>query len=292
MSPAPTRAIDERTSLRHRAVHDLLQQGVGLLECSRRLGWGLNTVKRYARAATAQELQRPPQYRTTLVDPYRTHLRARLSAEPGVSVTRLLGEIRELGYPGSANLLVRYLNQGRLDLDRAVPSPRRLTSWIMTRPSDLAEAHRLHLNDLLASCPHLSVLAELVRRFADLLTGRRSKDLPEWMVAAESSELPGMNSFVHGLRKDLPAVTAGLSLPYSNGPMEGTNTKVTPQTTNVRPSRIPTPVPTDPPRPIQQDHWTTVIAPEPFFLQSRERAMAILRTGMTVLDRAQGGLWI
>lgn len=30
-------------------------------------------------------------------------------------VTRLLDEIRELGYTGSANLLVRYLNQPRRD---------------------------------------------------------------------------------------------------------------------------------------------------------------------------------
>ena len=53
----PVRAIDERTRARHAAVHELLDQSVGLLECSRRLGWALNTVKRYARAATAQELQ-------------------------------------------------------------------------------------------------------------------------------------------------------------------------------------------------------------------------------------------
>ena len=46
--------IDERTRARHAAVHKLLGQGVGLLECARRLGWALNTVKRYARAATAE----------------------------------------------------------------------------------------------------------------------------------------------------------------------------------------------------------------------------------------------
>jgi hypothetical protein len=57
-----------------------------------------------------------------------------LAAEPDVAVTRLLTEIRELGYIGSANLLVRYLNQGRADTERAFPAPRRLVSWIMTRP--------------------------------------------------------------------------------------------------------------------------------------------------------------
>ena len=54
----PARAIDERTRARHTAVHDLLGQGVGLLDCARRLGWLLNTVKRYARADTAEQLRR------------------------------------------------------------------------------------------------------------------------------------------------------------------------------------------------------------------------------------------
>ena len=37
------------TRERWRQVHDLLDKGVGLLECARRLNLGLNTVKRYAR---------------------------------------------------------------------------------------------------------------------------------------------------------------------------------------------------------------------------------------------------
>ncbi|MFD0974938.1 hypothetical protein [Plantactinospora endophytica] len=41
-------------------------------------------------------------------------------------MTRLFAEIRELGYTGSANLLVRYLNQGRAD---AVRNHRRRAGW-------------------------------------------------------------------------------------------------------------------------------------------------------------------
>ena len=186
----------------------------------------MNTVKRYARAATADDLHRPAQYRRTLVDPYRDHLRRRLAEEPGVAVTRLLGEIRQLGYPGSANLLVRYLKQGRAHADRTPPSPRRLVSWIMTRPADLPAHQHRHLDDLLASCPHLTAMSVRVLEFAALLTGRRGRDLDAWMAAVTADDLPGLHAFVHGLRKDLPAVVAGLTLPYSNGPMEGTNTKV------------------------------------------------------------------
>src|SRR3954452_21476908 len=71
---------------------------------------------------------------STLVDPYRDHLRRRLAAEPDIAVTRLLDEIRELGYTGSANLLVRYLNQGGAQAERASPPPRRLLGWILSRP--------------------------------------------------------------------------------------------------------------------------------------------------------------
>ena len=66
-----------------------------------------------------------PAYRPTLVDPYREHLRRRRAKDPAVPVTHLLEEIRELGYTGSANLLVRYVNQGRAEGDR--PSPPHVT---------------------------------------------------------------------------------------------------------------------------------------------------------------------
>ncbi|MER7894560.1 ISL3 family transposase [Micromonospora sp. NPDC094482] len=225
--PAGTdRPLDERTRQRHTAVHDLLGQGVGLLECARQLGWALNTVKRYARATTAEQLQRPPRYRETLVDPYRDHLRRRRAEDPQVPVTRLLTEIRELGYTCSANLLVRYLNQGRADAERTPPSPRRLVAWLLTRPEDLPTHYRSHLQELLAACPHLTVLAQRVGEFAGLLTQRRGEDLEPWMTAVDAVDLPALHGFVRGLRMDETAVVAGLTLPYSNGPTEGANTKV------------------------------------------------------------------
>jgi hypothetical protein len=98
----------------------------GCWNAPRQLGWALNTVKRYARATTADQVQRPPRYREPLVDPFLDHLRRRRAEDPQVPVTRLLTEIRELGYTGSANLLVRYLNQGRADAERTPPSR---TAW-------------------------------------------------------------------------------------------------------------------------------------------------------------------
>lgn len=72
----------ETTAERWQQIHDLLDKGTGLLECSRRLHLSLNTVKRYARAAEPERIIRPPRYRATLVDPYRHHLRQRRALDP------------------------------------------------------------------------------------------------------------------------------------------------------------------------------------------------------------------
>ncbi|MEH1130766.1 transposase [Micromonospora sp. CPCC 206061] len=42
----------------------------------------------------------------------------------------------------------------------------------------------------------------------------------------DNVDLPALHAFVHGLRMDLPAVVAGLTVSHSNGPIEGANTKV------------------------------------------------------------------
>jgi hypothetical protein len=53
------------TLARWQQVHDLLDAGVGLLECARRLNLALNTIKRYARIKAPEQMRRAPQYRPT-----------------------------------------------------------------------------------------------------------------------------------------------------------------------------------------------------------------------------------
>ncbi|MGW5644664.1 ISL3 family transposase [Saccharopolyspora sp. NPDC003752] len=216
--------LDARTRQRFAAVHELRAQGVGLMECARRLGWALNTVKRYARAERVEDLLRPPRYGPCLVDAHRDHVQRRLAEK--TPVTRILAEIRDQGYTGSANLLVRYINQGRADPQRLAPFPRRLVSWIMSRPEGLSGPTRRHLDDLIASCPGMTPLATRVREFAAILTGRRGQDLAAWIATTRDDALPGFDAYLNGLEKDWDATTAGLTLPYSNGPAEGINNKI------------------------------------------------------------------
>jgi transposase len=215
------------TAERWAQVHGLLGKGVGLLDCSRRLNLSLNTVKRYARASEPELLQRVPTYRPTLVDPYREHLRTRRVEDPGVPVQQLLREIRGLGYQGSANLLHRYLNQGRAEDDRSHLSPRRAARLLLTRPDRLTAAQQERLGQLASACPEIIAMLDLIQAFATLLKPEEANAarLEDWAHAARAADLPHLHSFVRGIEQDRDAVVAAFTTPHHNGRTEGVNTK-------------------------------------------------------------------
>ena len=225
--PLPGGAREQTTRERWNKIHTLLSQGVGLLDCSRRLGLALNTVKRYARMPEPTGLRIAPAYRPTLVDAYREHLRRRRSKEPGVPVLHLFHEIKELGYTGSLNGLHKYLNQGRADGDRPVTTPRRAARLLLTNPDHLRPKQTALLEKITAACPEMTELAKRVGDFAALLTPDRGNDvkLTEWITAIRAAALPHLHSFANGLELDRSAVDAGLTLPWHNGRTEGVNTR-------------------------------------------------------------------
>ncbi|MET8404903.1 ISL3 family transposase [Streptomyces sp900116325] len=217
----------QTTLERWHQVHDLLNQGVGLLDCARRLQLALNTVKRYARADRPERMLRVPKYRASLVDPYREHLRKRRAEDPAVPVKDLFEEIKALGFTGCLNLLHKYINQGRADTDRSHISPRRLARMMLTRPDNLKAEHQDLLVRLTAACPEMTQLAATIKNFAQLLMPRagNADGLARWTVQVRAADLPHLNAFARGLERDRDAVIAALTLPYSNGPTEGVNTK-------------------------------------------------------------------
>ena len=226
-APLPEGKRAETTRERWQQVRDLRSQGVGLLDCSRRLGLALNTVKRYDRAGPPERLRRAAQYRPTLVDPYRDYLRKRRAEEPGVPVQQLLREIRERGYPGSSNLLVRYLNQGRADAERPHIAPRKATQILLTNPDNLPGDQRETAGRLSGACPEMTALSRLIGKFAAMLDPDPANEgkLLQWIGEARTADLPHLHSFTRGLELDINAATAAVTLTHHNGRTEGVNNK-------------------------------------------------------------------
>jgi transposase len=96
-----------------------------------------------------------------------------------------------------------------------------VTTWIMTRPDNLDTEDQARLDTILARSPEPAAVTAHVRAFAALMTGRRGRNLEQWMTSAAATGEPPLQSFVTGLRADQDAVTAGLTLRWSSASVEG-----------------------------------------------------------------------
>jgi transposase len=83
------------------------------------------------------------------------------------------------------------------------------------------------LEQLMERCPDLVTVRQLICAFAELVCERQGKAaLHSWLANAAECELGPLVSFASGLRKDLAAVTAAVTLPWSSGVVEGHNTRI------------------------------------------------------------------
>ncbi|QIY76698.2 ISL3 family transposase [Streptomyces sp. RLB1-33] len=220
-APAGRRA--ERKKAAHALVHELLAQGHSRRAIARHLGWGLNTVLRYANAARWQDTIRDNRPRPSRLDPYKPYLERRF-AEGCTSVTRLHSELVAEHAPVTYGMVRAHIVTLRGTPSAAPqrpPTVRQVTGWLTRHPTTLTEEDRAGLKDVLARCPELDTAAGHVRNFGELLTSRLGAVLPAWIDAVDASQLPGLTGFALHLLRDLDAVIAGLTLDWSSGSIEG-----------------------------------------------------------------------
>src|SRR5205085_2208346 len=69
--------------------------------------------------------------------------------------------------------------------------------------------------------PRAVTAYQLVTAFMHMLRERTGEQLEHWLESVRQSRLVEFESVVTGIERDKAAVLAGLTLPYSNGPLEG-----------------------------------------------------------------------
>ena len=215
----------QATRDRYTEVQAALARGLTITEISRILCLDRKTVRRYVTAAGPGDLSSGTRTaQPGLLDPYLPYLHQRWE-EGCRSTERLHEEIRARGYRGSLRTLRRHTARLRQDTARPArppaPAPRKVAVWILTPPGNLTDDDRAALAAITGRCPELKATRALVRDFASMLLHRTGSELPAWADQAEASTVRELQSFAAGLRKDWPAVTAGLSLPWSSGAVEG-----------------------------------------------------------------------
>jgi transposase len=100
-------------------------------------------------------------------------------------------------------------------------SARQATWLLVRRPEDLGEEEQQRLQPLCHHCTEVQTAYTIVQEFIQMVTQRSATRFDDWLSRTEASGIPELRDFGAGLRRDYAAVVAALSLPYSNGQVEG-----------------------------------------------------------------------
>jgi transposase len=199
----------------------LADGGTSQSDIVRQLDLSLRTVQRWTRAGVFPE--RTPRSYPHSVDAYVRYLDQRLH-QGCHNVSQLWRELRQQGYRGQLSSVWNWLHQHRGHTKRApifpcaklsIRTSPQHTTWLILKEPPSAKAY---LEELYRASPEIAALAHLGREFFRLL---RSRDLAAWPQWLERAKHTALRSFASSLLRDQHTVEAALTLPWSNGPVEG-----------------------------------------------------------------------
>lgn len=198
-----------------------------------------HTIERYLRMPTWPVPQHRSSYGRSVLNPYKDYLLARWNAGCRIAM-QLFRELQPRGYTGSYRRVAAYASrlrqaqglpprrQGRRQslpvvAEPASPplTPRRATWLVLGRAAQRTEAEAQQLTQLHAQDPEVAEAIDLAQDFTTLVRQRQPTQLDAWLQRATTSTLEALRRFAQGLYEDYDAVKAGVTLPWSNGPVEG-----------------------------------------------------------------------
>ena len=217
----------------YEAIHTLRAQGTSVTAIAAQLGISRPTVRAYLRR-TQPPSPRSPQRSGQVLRPYMTYLIQRWR-EGCTDSMQLWREMRALGYVHSARTVSRFITRlrqasaaGWAPETQASPYTRpqgpsaRAVSFTWVCPeTKRAQDAQLYVDQLLQAHPVIAQAYTLSQAFLALVRERRGAALEAWMTETSASGIAALARFAQGLQEDLPAITAGLTLPWSNGAVEG-----------------------------------------------------------------------
>jgi transposase len=244
--PAPSPLLQQRAAQRqarrqlvYEQIWTLHRQGWTGRAIARHLGLSARTVQRDLRTATFAGRKRRSDCGQSVLDPYKALLLARWNAGCHTAL-RLFRELRGEGYAGSYTLVAAYARclrqaQGRAPGHRrarqplprvAEPpgqslTPRRATWLVLRRANKRTDSEVQQLSLLRAQHPELAEVIDLAQDFAQLVRLRQPAQFDAWLERAATSTVSPLQRFAKGLGEDYAAIKAGITLPWSNGPVEG-----------------------------------------------------------------------
>jgi transposase len=212
---------------RYEQMTALRAQGLTQREVAKRMGMSERAVRTWLKRGAAPTNERHVQ-RRSVFDPYAPYVLQRWQA--GVhQAKQLYEEIQAQGFSGTVRIVQRFVQALRDDPEKITLAPAtaadrfssRTATWLFIRdPKQLSTQKQADLELICQRSEMARKTYALTQQFMSMLRLRRGQELETWLAAVEASQIPELHRFAQGLLKDKSAVIAGLTLSYSNGPVE------------------------------------------------------------------------
>jgi hypothetical protein len=152
---------------------------------------------------------------------------------------RLYEDIQRQGYRGGRSTVLGYFTQLRkaqglaprtrtmqptppvTDPTMQGLTPRQATWLTLRQPTEMTECEQHLLTRLPQAHAAFAQAITLAQGFAQLLRARQPERLDAWLQQAATSSLAALQRLAKSFQRDYAAVKAGLTLPWSSGPVEG-----------------------------------------------------------------------
>ncbi|MGK6317831.1 ISL3 family transposase [Neorhizobium sp. DT-125] len=232
----PERRDGRRRNNQHRSRRVLFDEVCRLnslswsqLAIKRELGVDLKTIRKWLKDKRPGTWERKV-FTESPADVHADYVRRRW-LQGCRNATQLYREVCERGYSGRAKTFRQWVKvrirddipapslSGKLSKPAwSVPSPRKTTRLLTVDSETLPANEKVFVATISSASPDISVAADLSRRFQTLVCDRDIGALQPWLDDAVTGP---MSSFARGILRDIEAVRAALTLPWSTGPVEG-----------------------------------------------------------------------
>jgi len=242
-TPTPAQQRAGQRQARRQALHTqvwaLHHQGWTAPAIAQHVGLSLRTVQRDLRSATFAGRKRRSDRGDSILNPYKPYLLERWNAGCDTAM-RLFRDLRQRGYAGGYGVVAasaRRLRQaqglppGHRCARQPLPAvaeppwqpltPRRATWLVLRRETKRTDTETQQLTALRAQQAEVAEAMDLAQDFATLVRQRQPTQLDPWLQRATTSAVDAVRRFATGLYEDDEAVKAGVTLPWSSGPVEG-----------------------------------------------------------------------
>jgi transposase len=212
---------------RYQQMTTLRAQGWTQREVAKRMRMSERAVRTWLKRGAAPTNERRFR-RQSVFDPYAAYVLERWQAGTH-EAKQLYEEIQTQGFSGTVRIVQRFVQTLRDDPEKITLPPAtgadrfssKTATWLFIRdPKQLTTEKQAELELICQRSETARKTYELTQQFMSMLRLRRGQDFETWLSAVEASQIPELCRFAQGLLKDKSAVVAGLTLSYSNGPVE------------------------------------------------------------------------